>query len=99
MTRNFVPFSWGLATGVAICFGLWIVALLVALGGYSGFIPTYSAYFWPSSVFLIRDFQNHPALFWVVLVISVAANAVLYGGIFVLIRAFARVLRGRRSNV
>jgi len=34
-----------------------------------------------------------------VLAISVVANAVLYGGIFALIRAFARLLRGRRSNV
>ena len=99
MTRNFIPFSWGLATGVAICFGLYVVALLVGLGGYSGFIPTYGAYFWPSSVFLDHDFQNRPLLFSFVLAISVVANAVLYGGIFALIRAFARLLRGRRSNV
>ena len=84
---------------MAVCFGLWIVALLVALGGDATFIPTFSAYLWPSSLFLVRDFQDHPIAFWVVLVISVAVNALLYGGIFVLVRAFARWLRRQRSNV
>ena len=82
-----------------MCFGLWGIAVLLALGGDATFIPTSSAYLWPSSLFLVRDVENHPAAFWITLVMSVAVNALLYGGLFVLARAFARWLRRRRSNV
>jgi hypothetical protein len=98
MTRNYVPFAWGLALGVAMCFGLWVIAFLVALGGDSTFIPTLSAYLWPSSLLLVRDIEDHPTIFWIVLVISVAVNALLYGGIFVFVRVFTRWLRRRRSK-
>jgi hypothetical protein len=98
MTRAFIPFSWGIATGVAVCFALWIVAALVGLGGYSGFIPGYSAYLWPSSLLLDRDFQSHPAMFWPLLLISVAANALLYGTLFVIGRLILRLVRKRQSD-
>jgi|ERR1700676_4928654 len=99
MTRNFVPFAWGLALGVAICPGLLAIAFLTALGGDSTFIPTFSVYLWPSSLFLFHNFEDHHALVWFVLVTSVAVNALLYGGIFVCVRAFTRWLRRRRSSV
>jgi hypothetical protein len=99
MTRSFVPFSWGIATGVGVCFALWIVAVLVALGGYSGFIPAYSAYLWPSSLLLPGDFESQSAMSWIMLIISVAANALLYGALFTVVRVLAHLLRKRKSDV
>jgi hypothetical protein len=95
MTRNFVPFSWGVGLGVAVCFGSWLIAFFVGLAGYAGFIPTCSAYVWPSSlIFLFPGLHHHPLA-----AASVAANAFLYGCLFVLGRLLIRRLWKRRSNV
>jgi hypothetical protein len=100
MTRNFVPFSWGVALGVAICFGSWLIAFFVGLAGYAGFIPEFSAYVWPSSlIFLLPGLQHHPLAAWAVLATSVAANALLYGCLFVIARLLIRRLWKWRSNV
>jgi hypothetical protein len=100
MTRNFVPFSWGVALGVAVCFGSWVIAFFVGLAGYAGFIPTYSAYVWRSSlIFLLPGLQDHPFAAWSVLTASVAANSLLYGCVFVLARLLVHRLWKWRSNV
>ena len=85
--------------GVAVCFALCIVAMLVGLGGYSGFIPAYTAYLCPSSLVFVRDFQSHPVIFWLVLAMSVGANALLYGILFVVVRRLVHLLRRPNSDV
>jgi threonine/homoserine/homoserine lactone efflux protein len=96
MTRNFVPCSWGVGFGIAVCFGLWLLAFFVGLAGYARFIPEYTAYLWPGSLlFLVPSLEHHPLAFWTVVAASVAANALLYGCLFVLARLLTRWLRKR----
>ena len=99
MTRNFVPFSWGIATGIGVCVGWSIVGYFAALGGLPKFFSMYAKYLWPSSLFFFPALEQDPALFVLVLVASVGVNALLYGCIFVLIRIIVRVFYRRKSNV
>jgi hypothetical protein len=96
MTRNTVPFAWGVGLGIAVCFGLSIVGYFASLGGAPKFFVTYARYLWPSSLFLNNPALEHNwGLLCALLALSVTANALIYGGLFVSVALIVRKLRAK----
>lgn|SRR5262245_19277612 len=98
MTRNFVPFARGVGVGVGVCLASWFIGMILTLAGLGRVVPSVLVYLWPASAFLIRDPNTNPALFWIVFAFGVAANALLYGLVFVVIAFLFRCIRGRRQT-
>ena len=98
MTRNFVPFARGVGVGVGACLACFFIGMILTLAGLGRVVPSVLVYLWPVSAFLIRDPNTNPALFWIVFALAVAANALLYGVVFVLIAFLFRRIRGRRQT-
>ena len=98
MTRNFVPFARGVGVGVGACLAYFFIGMILTLAGLGRVVPSVLVYLWPVSAFLIRDPNTNPALFWIVFALAVAANALLYGVVFVLIAFLFRRIRGRRQT-
>jgi len=99
MTRSFVPFWWGVGLGIGMCLGWSFIGYYTWLGGLPKFFVTYARYFWPSSLFLRNPALEHnPGLLSTLLALSVVANALLYGVLFVAIAFVVRKFRDRKSK-
>jgi hypothetical protein len=94
MTRSFNAVAWGVSAGVAACFGCTVFGMLTRMR------PPFMVYVWPSSLLLmLAPGDKHPVAFSIMLVVSVALNALLYSALFFAAYFLRRRLRRQRSDV